>query len=1740
MRKNLRRVLSLGVLFAFLITSLGPIPSAHAQELALPKPGVMVHLSPAVNPPILKGLKVHTDNPFRFDFILDKGDSEQGSTNAGLKEESSRLIKYFLASLTIPEKDLWVNLSPYEKDRIIPNSFGLTEMGRDLLAQDYILKQITASLIYPEDEIGKKFWKRIYEEAQVRYGTTNIPVNTFNKVWIVPQKAVVYENAKAGTAYVVESRLKVMLEEDYLAMGKNIVGTTPRGRPLPGQVQGPAPTETNKIGSQIIHEIVIPELTKEINEGSNFVQLRQVYSSLILATWYKKKIKDSILARIYADKNKIAGVGYSSSVMASERSERGNLSKKIASSPLAPRNDTEEIYQRYLQAFKRGAYNYIKVEIDPVTQQSISRKYFSGGMLIKPDIETTQILPSMSPVQSSVVVSADLAMSSDLTSELAGKEPGGEDRGRKSLEALRAIKYEDINVNQGTGLKELVREALGVSSKRKASGVKVSAEEYVGKMQRGERIIDQVPQAVDTIMGRIDLGKLNDINAYDKKTIVADLLRDLWIADLLGLLNVDLISTFGFSSFTTMLVKKRILTKVSLRPTVRFEDYWVIRNRIIQGEIINNQIYKGNEGQIKWVRQMKDDGKINSTNLRHIYNILEEEWVKLLNWQGMSMPLEEAEKVRVLVEALVKDKEQMKLYRGNVGQIKWVREMKKANRITSTNLGSIYSVLENEWIKTEVLNWQYINMPLEEAEKVRTLIEALIQDRDQMRRYQGNAGQIRWARQMKDEEKIVSTHLGNIYSVLDEEWIKTENLNWQKINMSLEEAEKVRVLIEALVQDPNQVRLYQGNAGQIRWIRQMNDERKIASTHPGNIYTVLDEEWIETENLNWQKMNMPLEEAEKVRVLVEALVQDPDQMRRYQGNAGQIRWVRQMKDEGKIASTHLGHIYSAFDEEWVNTENLNWEKMNMPLEEAEKVRKLIEALVQDRDQMRRYQGNAGQIRWVRQMKDEGKINATNLASIYSVLEGEWVKPDVLNWKKMDMPLEEAEKIREMIQKLVQDPKQVELYKNNAGQIKWVRQMKDGGKIASTHLSNIYSVLEEEWIKPDELNWQQMNMSLKEAEKIREMIQKLVQDPKQVELYKNNPGQIRWARQMKDEGKINSTYLGNVYSVLDKEWVNADVLNWQNIHMLLKEAEAQQLSQEPPDQAMLSAVPDVVALLEEKQRQGMIDQYLGSMMHYAKFGDLAIYYLIRDVRSKTGFLKPISPATFAASMNTLLAPQLKEIGFTFKKGSLTEEVYSGLEQWLKKISFDQLSSYGSMAGLIRLIKQIEADKDGDLSKLKGVHLSQLTALLHASRNVELISGHAIQKWELPYLTMSMEKFQALEAWAEKTKELSNYGNMKGLVLLVQEIMSGKDDDLKKLQDADLYDLTMVLHSSENIKALTARTIPGWNMPRVNMSVRQFYAIQLWLKKQDAYKYNKMSGLILLVGEIESGKELDLKVLKGVNLSSLTSLLSSRENMEALTGQFMKDWDIPNIKMTIKQFTALRLWAREQESRLAIYGSMQGLITLIDEINKGQDPHLKVLQGINLGYLTHLLHFSENIEALTGQYIESWDMPFVNMSMKQFQALYQWIIKQKSNLEQYGSEKGLEELLKKIEAGEAELSPLKGINLKPLTLFLSSPKNIRDLSGRDIAGWNMPILKTTYAEALRDFGIKDQAMSKSTPGGIDLTTASMNLETETQNSNEEFKFNIDPAMLKQLQNAPGFYPIIMNITRLQDLKTFLVSP
>src|SRR5580658_1847438 len=192
MIKRIRTIIVSSVLVSFIGSSVQMPAFAQIDPMPfMPAPGTMVPLSPEYTPAYLKGIVIHPKDPLKFDFIIYKGDKSLSDVQK--REEYTKLAKYFLASLAIPDDNQWVNLSPYEKDRIIKDDFGKTEMGRDLLVQDYMLKQITASLIYPQDRLGQKFWDTVYSNAQQQFGTTNIPVNTFNKVWIVPDDALVYE-----------------------------------------------------------------------------------------------------------------------------------------------------------------------------------------------------------------------------------------------------------------------------------------------------------------------------------------------------------------------------------------------------------------------------------------------------------------------------------------------------------------------------------------------------------------------------------------------------------------------------------------------------------------------------------------------------------------------------------------------------------------------------------------------------------------------------------------------------------------------------------------------------------------------------------------------------------------------------------------------------------------------------------------------------------------------------------------------------------------------------------------------------------------------------------------------------------------------------------------------------------------------------------------------------------------------------------------------------------------------------------------------------------------------------------------------------------------------------------------------------------------------------------------------------------------------------------------------------------
>lgn len=350
------------VIYSLLILclTLSGVDKAFSQTLTqtstqtvfnLPAPNIMVPISAAHSEPVLTGVEIDTNNPFKLNFIVDRGNK-----NALTKEEAGQLIEYFLASLTIPEEDLWVNLSPNEPDRIINTNLSQTQMGKDLLSQDYILKQLTASVTYPESPLGKQYWDSVYTKMQTILGTTNLPVDTFNKVWITPKYAKVYEHN--NKAVIDQASLKVVIEADYKA-SQNNQPITNNSRYINQNNNG-----LSKLAQDTLKQIILPQIEKDVNSGANFAKLRQIYHSFILASWFKKKLKDTAY-QYYIDKNRTDGI---------------NLDDKTAK---------EKIYNLYLEAYQKGLYNYIRKDANPINHKTLSRRYYSGGVeLSAGNIET--------------------------------------------------------------------------------------------------------------------------------------------------------------------------------------------------------------------------------------------------------------------------------------------------------------------------------------------------------------------------------------------------------------------------------------------------------------------------------------------------------------------------------------------------------------------------------------------------------------------------------------------------------------------------------------------------------------------------------------------------------------------------------------------------------------------------------------------------------------------------------------------------------------------------------------------------------------------------------------------------------------------------------------------------------------------------------------------------------------------------------------------------------------------------------------------------------------------------------------------------------------------------------------------------------------------------------------------------------------------------------------------------------
>jgi|GEM_PF-6491190 len=274
-----------------------------------------------------------------FRMLLDKGD-EKSAKEDELKISARELFRYFLIGLTLPNDSFWVNLRPDSPDDVIDPDLAKTDIGRVFLEADVQLKKDTARYTSPGTTEGKQYWARIYQKANELFASENIDIPTLTRPWIVPNEIIL--GGAGGSVYIYKASLKVMLESDYLKNSATYSFQDERLKIL------------NEYSAGLIRELIIPKLTKDVNTSPKYAGLRQVYYSLILAQWFKKRSKDNIGTSRIIDQKDLTGL-----VSAESWSK-------------------DTYFRQYQESFRKGEYNLQEYNQTPYGQTV--RQYFSGGI----------------------------------------------------------------------------------------------------------------------------------------------------------------------------------------------------------------------------------------------------------------------------------------------------------------------------------------------------------------------------------------------------------------------------------------------------------------------------------------------------------------------------------------------------------------------------------------------------------------------------------------------------------------------------------------------------------------------------------------------------------------------------------------------------------------------------------------------------------------------------------------------------------------------------------------------------------------------------------------------------------------------------------------------------------------------------------------------------------------------------------------------------------------------------------------------------------------------------------------------------------------------------------------------------------------------------------------------------------------------------------------------------------------
>ena len=305
-----------------------------------------------------------------FKFMIKATKAEEGGTVVDIEAAIGIALDFFFTGLILPNSRFWVNLNPWEPERIVDEDVGITDVGRIMLEADLQMKRDFCKHENPcQSEIGERYWasldnkrEQLVSECMNNYpgqieDTDNVLFAAATRHWIVPDE--VTARGDGDEVYIIDAIMDIYSEPVYEHSTFKIAN---QSKTLISEdcleCLSEAAREYGRYAMELEEKLVLPLVVKEVNSGEDYSDLRQVYVSLALAQWYKEHVGRQHVFSDFIDSSNLVGL----------ESEAAWNSK--------------DIWLEYVKSYEEGEYRCEKAHTYHkgsyiVTETSV---YISGGV----------------------------------------------------------------------------------------------------------------------------------------------------------------------------------------------------------------------------------------------------------------------------------------------------------------------------------------------------------------------------------------------------------------------------------------------------------------------------------------------------------------------------------------------------------------------------------------------------------------------------------------------------------------------------------------------------------------------------------------------------------------------------------------------------------------------------------------------------------------------------------------------------------------------------------------------------------------------------------------------------------------------------------------------------------------------------------------------------------------------------------------------------------------------------------------------------------------------------------------------------------------------------------------------------------------------------------------------------------------------------------------------------------------